>query len=54
VLEGEFLVRELIAVDGLATGDVAGGEVAALAHELAHELRDDAVEGGALEVGRLA
>ena len=46
MLEGEVLVRELIAVDGLATGDVAGGEVATLAHEL----RDDAVEGGALEV----
>jgi hypothetical protein len=50
VLEGEVLVRELLAVDGLAAGAVAAGEVATLAHEL----RDDAVEGGALEVERLA
>ena len=50
VLEGEVLVSELLAVDGLAAGAVAAGEVAALAHEL----RDDAVEGGALEVERLA
>ena len=40
------LVRELLAVDGLAAGAVAGGEVAALAHEVG----DDAVEGGALVV----
>ena len=50
VLEGEVLVGELLAVDGLAAGAVAAGEVATLAHEL----RDDAVEGGALEVERLA
>ena len=50
VLEGEVLVGELLAVDGLAAGTVAAGEVATLAHEL----RDDAVEGGALEVERLA
>jgi hypothetical protein len=40
----------LLAVDALAAGAVAGGEVAALAHEVL----DDAVEGGALVVERLA
>ena len=48
VLEGEVLVGELLAVDGLAAGAVAAGEVATLAHELG----DDAVEGGSLEVER--
>ena len=50
VLELEVLVRELGAVDALAARAVAGREVAALQHEL----RDDAVEGAALEVQRLA
>lgn len=45
VLEGEVLVVELGAVDGLASGTVVVGEVSALAHEV----RDDAVEGGVLE-----
>ena len=49
VVAHELLVGELVAVDGLASGPVAPGEVAALAHEL----RDDAVEGGALVVERL-
>ena len=40
----EVLVGELLAVDGLATGAVAAGEVTALEHELG----DDAVESGAL------
>mmetsp|Transcript_31747 Transcript_31747/g.94331 ORF Transcript_31747/g.94331 Transcript_31747/m.94331 type:complete len:221 (+) Transcript_31747:184-846(+) len=50
VLQREVLVGELGAVDGLAAGAVAGGEVAALAHEVG----DHAVEGAALEVERLA
>ena len=50
VLEGEVLVLELFAVDGLAPGAVAAGEVTSLQHEL----RDDAVEGGALVVEGLA
>merc|ERR1712183_1083154 len=45
VLEGEVLVLELVAVDGLAPGAVARGEVTTLAHEVG----DDPVEGGALE-----
>jgi hypothetical protein len=49
VLAHELLVGELLAVDGLAAGAVPAGEVAALAHELG----DDAVEGGALVVERL-
>ena len=39
--EGEVLVVELVAVDGLAASAVVVGEVTALAHELG----DDAVEG---------
>lgn len=46
----EVLISELLAVDGLATGAVAAGEVTALNHELG----DDAVEGAALEVEGLA
>ncbi len=46
----EVLVRELHAVDGLAAGAVAVGEVATLAHEVG----DDAVEGGALVAQGLA
>ena len=44
MLQLEVLVGELLAVDGLATGAVATGEVTALEHELG----DDAVEGRAL------
>ena len=44
VLELKVLILELGAVDGLAAGAVAGGEVAALAHELG----DHAVERRAL------
>merc|ERR1719171_2457264 len=50
VLELEVLVGELLAVDGLAARAVAPREVAALEHEV----RDDAVELGALVVERLA
>ena len=50
VLVDEVLVSELVAVDGLATGAVSSGEVAALGHEAS----DDAMEGAALEVERLA
>jgi hypothetical protein len=49
VAQLEVLVGELGAVDGLPSGAVAAGEVAALAHEAG----DDAVEGGALVVQRL-
>merc|ERR1719422_1938073 len=44
VLQGEVLVLELVAVDRLAAGSVPGSEVSTLAHKV----RDDAVEGGAL------
>ena len=44
VLQTEVLVSELGAVDGLAAGAVVVGEVP----RLAHEVGDDAVEGGAL------
>ncbi|OIC23906.1 hypothetical protein A7L51_18925 [Acinetobacter baumannii] len=50
VLQVEVLVGELLAVDALTTGAVAAGEVATLEHELG----DDAVEGRALVVERLA
>mmetsp|Transcript_23830 Transcript_23830/g.54630 ORF Transcript_23830/g.54630 Transcript_23830/m.54630 type:complete len:222 (+) Transcript_23830:365-1030(+) len=50
VLQLEVLIRELLAVDGLAARAVASREVA----PLQHELRDHAVEGGALVVQRLA
>ena len=49
MLELEVLIRELCAVDGLAAGAVVVGEVASLAHEVG----DDAVEGGALEAEAL-
>merc|ERR1719370_1801259 len=39
-----ILVGELVAVDGLAAGAVAAGEVTSLAHEAGN----DAMEGGAL------
>jgi len=44
VLDLEVLIGKLLAVDGLATGAVATGEVTTLEHELG----DDAVEGRAL------
>lgn len=44
MLQGEVLVLELVSVDGLAASAVVIGEVATLAHEVG----DDAVEGGAL------
>ena len=50
VPELEVLVRELGAVDGFAAGAVAAGEVTSLAHEVG----DDAVEGGPLVGERLA
>merc|ERR1712022_82837 len=49
VLQCEVLVLKLGAVDGLAAGTVVVGEVATLAHEVG----DDAVEGGALEAEAL-
>ena len=45
VLQGEVLVLELVAVDGLATSTISGSEVASLAHKV----RDDAVKCGPLE-----
>mmetsp|Transcript_18988 Transcript_18988/g.34278 ORF Transcript_18988/g.34278 Transcript_18988/m.34278 type:complete len:260 (+) Transcript_18988:210-989(+) len=50
VLDSEVFILELLAVDGLATGAITIGEVAALAHELG----DDTVEGAILVVERLA
>merc|ERR1712004_275448 len=50
VLQDEVLIGELVTVDGLAASAVAPGEVATLAHEI----RDNAVEVGALEVQGLA
>lgn len=44
MLQGEVLVLEFVAVDGFASGAVVVREVAALAHEVG----DDAMEGGAL------
>jgi hypothetical protein len=44
VLELEVLIRELLAVNGLATSSVTVGEITTLDHELL----DDTVEGGAL------
>jgi hypothetical protein len=50
VLESEVLVGKFLAVDGLATGAVAAGEVTTLTHEIVN----DTMEGGALEVKGLA
>jgi hypothetical protein len=50
VPELEVLIRELLAVDGLASGAVAAGEVT----RLAHEVRDDAVEDAVLVAEGLA
>ena len=44
VLQGEVLVGKLSSVDGLATSAIVVGEVATLAHES----RDNTVEGGVL------
>lgn len=44
MLQGEVLVLEFVAVDGLSAGAVVVGEVTTLAHEVG----DDAVECGAL------
>jgi len=49
MLEGEVLVGELLAVDRLAASSIMVGEVTALAHEV----RDDTVEGRALEAEAL-
>merc|ERR1712083_510414 len=49
MLQGEVLIRELGAVDRLATGAIAGSEVAALAHEVL----DHTVKCATLEVQRL-
>eukprot|EP00971_Amphidinium_carterae_P188446 3740814-Amphidinium_carterae.1 len=46
VLQCEVLICKLHAVDGLTTSAVASSEVTALAHEV----WNDTVEGGALEV----
>ncbi|RUP46859.1 hypothetical protein BC936DRAFT_146445 [Jimgerdemannia flammicorona] len=45
VFEHEILVGKLVAIDGFAARAIPLGEVSALAHEL----RDNAVEGTALE-----
>merc|ERR1719392_663903 len=45
VLQGEVLIFELVPIDGLATSAVSGSEVTALAHEV----RDDAMEGRSFE-----
>jgi hypothetical protein len=50
VLELEVLIGELVAIDRLATSAITAGEVATLAHEL----RNDTVELGALVVQWLA
>ena len=49
VLDGEVLIVELVAVDGLATSAVASGEITTLGHELS----DYSVEGGSFVVERL-
>merc|ERR1712137_101621 len=50
VLQSKVLVVELGSIDGLATSSIATSEIASLAHEL----RDDAVEGRALVMKFLA
>lgn len=44
MLQGEVLIFELVAEDGLAASAIMGGKVAPLAHEVG----DDSVESGAL------
>eukprot|EP00469_Lotharella_globosa_P009903 CAMPEP_0167790076 /NCGR_PEP_ID=MMETSP0111_2-20121227/11090_1 /TAXON_ID=91324 /ORGANISM="Lotharella globosa, Strain CCCM811" /LENGTH=151 /DNA_ID=CAMNT_0007682415 /DNA_START=207 /DNA_END=662 /DNA_ORIENTATION=- len=48
VAEGKVFIGEFLAVDGLASGAVTPCEVSGLAHEV----RDDTVEAGALVVQR--
>ena len=50
MLDGEGLIGELFAVDGLSTSTVASREVTTLNHKVLN----DAVEGAALVVKRLA
>jgi len=50
VLQLEVLISELLAIDGLATSAVAASEITTLAHEIV----DDTMERGALEMERLA
>jgi len=45
VFQSEVLILELVAIDGLSSSPISGSEVATLAHEVG----DDAVEGGPLE-----
>jgi len=49
VLQGEVLILEFVAIDRLATSTISCSEVTTLAHEA----RDDSVEGGALEAEAL-
>lgn len=49
VLQGEVLILEFVAVNGFAASTVASSEISSLAHEVG----DDAVEGGALEAKAL-
>jgi len=50
MLQLEVLISEFGAIDALAAGSVSPSEVSALAHEIG----DDAMESGSLEVERLA
>ena len=50
MLDGEVLIVELVAIDGLTSSTVAGSEIATLSHELG----DDSVEGRSLVVERLS
>ncbi len=50
VLQVEVLISELVTVDGFTASAVAASEITTLAHEIL----DDTMEGGALEVQRLA
>jgi len=45
VFQGEVLILELVAIDGLSSGAISSSEVTTLAHEVG----DDAVEGGSLK-----
>lgn len=46
MLLSEVLIGELFSVDGFTSSSVSTGEVSSLDHEV----RDDSVEGGSLEV----
>lgn len=50
VLQNKVLICKLVPVDGLPTRTVSSGEIPSLAHEV----WDHTVEGGSLEVQRLA